>query len=323
MAEQGPEGRVALVVRRRVADEAYADFTRWQAKVSEQLRSVPGFLRQELVPPAPPHQLDWLVIQKFETLAAARAWLDSPERARLLADIRRDLIGPEETRLFPDAGGEHDATVSVVFTYTIDPDDAAAFEAWQERIQAAEAAFEGFRRHKIEAPKPGLHDDWVVVVSYATDADLDRWLGSPERRAVLAEGQRFLERMQYRRTSYGFGFWFREGEAVGRNNFAILRTNLLVLLVLYPVVALWNLVLAGPVADLGAPPWLALFLGNLFASQILGWWAVPAAARRFHWWLAPTAGRPRRLAGYAIVMVLYGVSMALYAGLLAWRAAAG
>jgi hypothetical protein len=317
MAEQGPEGRVALVVRRHVADEAYAEFTRWQAKVSEHLRSVPGLLRQELVPPAPPHQLDWLVIQRFETLAAARTWLESPARARLLAEIRRDLIGPEETRLFPDAGGEHDAAVSVVFTYTIDPADAAAFEAWQGRIQDAETAFAGFLRHKIEAPKPGLHDDWVVVVSYATDADLDRWLASPERKAVLAEGQHFIERMQYRRTSYGFGFWFREGEAGRRDNFAILRTNLVVLLVLYPVVALWNLVLAGPVADLGVPPWLALFLGNLFASQILGWWAVPAAARRFRWWLAPTAGRRIRLAGYGVVMALYALSMALYGALLA------
>ncbi len=316
MAEQGPGGRVALVVRRHVADEAYAEFTRWQAKVSEELRSVPGFLRQELVPPAPPHQLDWLVIQRFETLAAARAWLDSPERARLLAEIRRDLIGPEETRLFPDAGGEHDAAVSVVFTYTIDPADAAEFEDWQRRIQDAETAFAGFLRHKIEAPKPGLHDDWVVVVSYATDADLDRWLASPERQTVLAEGRRFIERMQYRRNSYGFGFWFREGEAAGRDGFAILRGNLVVLLVLYPVVALWNLVLAGPVATLGAPPWLALFLGNLVASQILGWWAVPMAARRFRWWLAPTAGRWSRLAGYAVVLALYALSMALYAGLL-------
>lgn len=321
MTDQGPGGKVALVVQRHVADESFAAFTRWQAKVSEHLRTVPGFLRQELVPPAPPHQLDWLVIQRFETLAAARGWLESEARAQLLREIRRDTIGPEDVHLLPDTGGEHDAAVSAVFTYTIDPADAVEFEAWQRRIQDAETAFAGFLRHKIEAPSPGLHDDWVVIVSYATDADLDRWLASPERKAVLAEGQHFIERMQYRRTSYGFGFWFHEGEAGGRDNFAILRSNLVVLLVLYPVVVLWNLVLAGPVAGLGAPPWLALFLGNLFASQILGWWAVPMAARRFRWWLAPTAGRGPRLAGYAVVMALYALSMAIYAGLIAFGVA--
>jgi hypothetical protein len=316
MSDQGPGGRVALVVQRRVADESFAAFTRWQAKVSEELRGVPGFLRQELVPPAPPHQLDWLVIQRFETLAAARGWLESAARAQLLAEIRGDKIGPEDVHLLPDTGGEHDAAVSAVFTYTIDPADRAEFEAWQRRIQDAETAFTGFLRHKIEAPSPGLHDDWVVIVSYATDADLDRWLVSPERKAVLAEGQHFIERMQYRRTSYGFGFWFREGEAAGRDRFAILRGNLIVLLVLYPVVASWNLVLAGPIAALGVPPWLGLFIGNLFASQLLGWWAVPMAARRFRWWLAPTAGRWSRLAGYAVVMALYALAMALYAALL-------
>ncbi|MEJ0016075.1 MAG: hypothetical protein WDN25_05820 [Acetobacteraceae bacterium] len=94
----------------------------------------------------------------------------------------------------------------------------------------------------------------------------------------------------------------------------------MVLAVLYPIVYLWNYFVGGPLLDShGVPFWLALFIGNVVSTQLLGWWAVPAAFGRFGWWLAPKAGLRAQIAGYVAMAAFYVLSMAVYAGLLAWN----
>jgi hypothetical protein len=325
MAEADGNGqRVALVIQRRIADEGFAAFARWNAKVAERLRARPGFLRQEVVPPAPPTQVDWVVILRFETAEAARSWIESEERAALLDEVRRYFLGPEDLHLLPDSGSPHETAVSAVFTYTVDPAEEEAFLAWQRQIQAAEAGFPGFLRHKIERPIAGLHEDWVVIISYASDADLDRWFASPERQAVIGAGERFLRRMRAQRLNYGFSFWFQDATSAAPPRLRIFKNNLLVLLVLYPIVSFWTFVLAPPLLEAhGTPPWLVLFIGDLLVTQLLGWLVVPTVSRAFAWWLGPRIGRRRHLAGFLIVAACYAASMAIFAGFLAWKSGHG
>jgi antibiotic biosynthesis monooxygenase (ABM) superfamily enzyme len=324
MGEAVGSGRVALVIQRRIADEGFAAFARWNARVAERLRARPGFLRQEVVPPSPPTQVDWVVVLRFVSAEAARDWIESAERADLLREIARYFVGPEDLHLLPDTGSPHETAVSVVLTYTVDPADEAAFLAWQQRIQAAEAGFHGFLRHKIERPIPGLHEDWVVIVSYASDADLDRWFASSVRRAVIAEGERFLRRMRARRMNYGFSFWFQDGASPVPPRLRIFKNNLLVLLVLYPIVSFWTFVLAPPLLEAhGTPPWLVLFVGDALVTQLLGWFVVPAVSRAFAWWLGPRIGNRREAAGFALVATGYLASMAIFTAYLASKGASG
>jgi antibiotic biosynthesis monooxygenase (ABM) superfamily enzyme len=96
-----------------------------------------------------------------------------------------------------------------------------------------------------------------------------------------------------------------------------MRSNLLVLLVLYPIVFLWGYFVSGPFIDSrGVPFWLSLFIGNLVSTQLLGWFVVPATFRLFGWWLEPGTATGRRIAGYALLAVLYALSMAFFAWLL-------
>ncbi|MGV6873492.1 antibiotic biosynthesis monooxygenase [Pseudochelatococcus sp. B33] len=311
-------GPVALVIQRRIADEGFADFTRWNGKVGERLKSWPGFLGQEVVPPKPPAQDDWVVILHFADPAAARAWLESDVRARLVEEMRQHFIGPEDTHILRGAGFRQEAPVSAVISFDVPPGLEEAFLDWQQRVQAAEAKFKGFLNHKIERPTPGLHDNWVIILSFDSDANLSAWLDSPQRQALLAEGARFNADMVVKRASYGFNFWFPPGTAPEQNPSFIFKCNLIVLLVLYPVVYLWGYFIGGPVLGAhGVPFWLALFIGNLVSTQLLGWWAVPAASRALGWWLSPQADTRRQIGGYLLVAALYAVSMAGYAALLA------
>lgn len=317
-SDSGQEA-VALVIQRRIADEGFADFTRWNGKVAETLKAWPGFLGQEIIPPQPPAHVDWVSILHFSNPPAARGWLQSGERALLLDEIRQLGIGPEDVHLLPDAGRQADRAVSALISFKVPEALEKDFFAWQQRIQAAEARFPGFLRHKIERPIPGLHDDWVVVLSFDDDANLAAWLESPERQSLLAQGARFNAGLNIKRASHGFSFWFPDAQATLPSRAFIFQSNLLVLLVLYPVVYLWGFFIGVPWLDgQGLPFWLTLFIGNFVSTQLLGWWLAPLAFRAFGWWLKPQASPGRQAAGYVLLAGLYAVSMVGFALLLAW-----
>lgn len=318
MTEISPGEPVALIAQHRVADAHYAAYCRWIAGLVERLRRRPGFVSHEVAPPAPPEQLDWIMVARFADAAAARGWLDSPERAAALGEARRDhLFADEDVHLMEDKDPRPQGGASAFIAYDVPPEKEAAFLAWQQRIYAVEVQHPGFVRHKIERPVPGVRDEWIIVFTFDSDASLTRWLRSAERRTVMAEGGALdLAPARLSRTSYGFDFWFRDKDAAAPTRWTILKNNLLVLAVLNPLVYLWG---SGPGAALGAhgaPIWLVLFLGNLVCTQLLGWWLAPLAFKLFRRWLAPDLGFAATAAGYGVLAVLYAVSMALGAALL-------
>ncbi|WP_127090657.1 antibiotic biosynthesis monooxygenase [Aquabacter cavernae] len=311
---------VALVIQARISEEGFAAFTRWSGKVGDALKTWPGFLGLEVVAPRPPTQVDWVQVLRFSTPAAARAWLQSDVRAGLVEEIRPYCIGQEDIHILPEAGGHRADAVSAIISFQVPPDQETEFLAWQARVQAAEAGFKGFLRHKIERPIPGLHDDWIIILSFDTDANLNTWIDSPEREALLKEGTQFNTSLTVKRASYGFNFWFPTGQPADQSPSFIFKSNLIVLLVLYPVVFLWGIFISAPFIDSrGVPFWLSLFIGNLASTQLLGWWIAPAAFKALGWWIKPDAGLRNNLLGYGLLAVLYAVSMAVYATLLAWK----
>jgi antibiotic biosynthesis monooxygenase (ABM) superfamily enzyme len=189
----------------------------------------------------------------------------------------------------------------------VPPDEEKAFLKWQGRIQAAEARFPGFVRHKIERPLTGVHDDWLIVLTFDSEANMTAWLDSPQRRDLLEEGGKFGTDLKLRRSNYGFDFWF-PATAGAPDRHRTFKSNLLILLVLYPIVFLWTRFVGGPLEGHGVPFWLALFMGNVVSTQLLGWLVAPAIFRLFGWWLGrEPAGR--QILGYGLLGALYALSM--------------
>lgn len=306
---------VALVVHRRLAESSYAEYERWQAKVGSVLAGWPGFLDRQVIPPDPPHQVDWVVVQRFVDVEAARGWLQSDQRAQLAAEISDHFIGNDDVHLVREDPSQRSQVASVLISSRVAPELEDEYLAWQRRISAQEARLEGFLGHKIERPIPGVQENWTVVLSFDTDEHLQRWLDSDERKVLLQEGERFNEELTVRKASYGFGFWSGDPAAPD----PVFKSNLIVLMMLYPVVFLWGYFIADPLfASHGVPFWLSLFIGNLVSTQLLGWFLVPWAFRRLSWWTRK--GRPIRVeaAGYAIIAAVYVISMAVYAWMLSW-----
>lgn len=313
-----PKIPVALVIQRRVRDDAADTFALWEARVTARLRTWPGFVSREAVPPSPPVNVDWTIVQHFADAESARAWLQSPDRAALVEEARDLLIGQEEVHLLPELGERPARAASVLITYQVPDGAEAEFLTWQRRIQVAQTKFPGFIRHKIERPIPGMHDDWLVVLSFDSEAHLQGWLDSAERKALIEEGGRFGDKFKVSHSNYGFDFWFPGDAAPSMNRHGIFKSNLLVLLMLYPIVFLWNYLVDGPLVQgrAGAPFWLALFIGNIVSTQVLGFWAAPWIFKLFDWWLPSRTTLFRQIAGYAMLVILFAASMSLYASLL-------
>ena len=311
-----PTSAVALVIQTRVAPDHDEEFVRWQEQVNNAIAQFPGYLDHTVIPPNPPVQVDWVIVQRFESAETARAWLQSEQRLRLLNAIQRLLVGQDDVHLVADGSGPKlAAPVTVVISMRVKPGQEAAFQEWQRRIAAAEATFEGFSGYRLEPPVPGVQDDWTTMLRFDSDAHLDAWLNSDQRQRLIEETPRFSNEFHTRKMRTGFDSWFTSGKGATAKSPPSWKQNMIVLLTLYPTVFLFGFFVQTPLlVGRGMPFWLALFLANAISTGLLGWLFVPWASRVLDWWLNPTpAAAPRvNWAGIGLIVALYGLCLLMF-----------
>ncbi|MFL5265542.1 MAG: antibiotic biosynthesis monooxygenase [Stellaceae bacterium] len=308
---------VTLVTQTRVREGMEENFAQWQRAISVAVAEFPGFITQSVAPPTPPLQMDWVIQQRFASVEAASAWLRSERRAKLLVAVQPTLAGPDDVHLVRDkVAGSHAAAVSVVISSRVKSGEEAAFRAWEQRIATAQAQSPGFQGYRFEPPIPGVQDDWLAILRFDTEHNLQAWLESPERKKLLEEAAPFLEEFHTRMVRSGFEQWFPL--AVNGTRAPAWKQNMIVLLLLYPVVFLFSIWVQSPVlmGKAGLPFWLALFIGNIVGVMLLNW-LVPWVSNGFGWWLAPAAGAGRwtSLAGAALILLLYATWLFLFSRL--------
>jgi uncharacterized protein len=276
-----------IVVQTRTREGQDAAFGCWQAQMSAAAAEQPGFIEQSVMPPKPPAQTDWVILQRFTSADTAIAWLRSDLRQQLLAKAQHLLIGVYDVHLLRDSSARVvPAPVSAVITTRVKPGQEAAYRAWEQRIAKAQARSAGFQGYRFEAPIPGVQDDWVAILRFDCERNLQSWLGSPERKALLQRAEAFVDEFQARIVRTGFEQWFGGGNGLAAA--PAWKQNMVVLLMLYPVVFLFGLYVQTPLLIGWArlPFWAALFLGNIASVLALNW-LVPSASRALGWWFDP------------------------------------
>ena len=306
---------VRVVTQTRVAPGHDAEFSRWQEQVSEAIAQFPGYLDHTVLPPNPPIQVDWVIVQRFASAESARAWLQSDTRLGLLNAIQPLLVGQDDVHLFADDEASRlGAPVTAIISMRVQPGQEAAFQDWQRRIAAVEATFEGFSGYRLEPPVPGVQDDWVTMIRFDSDAHLDAWLESEQRQRLLQETPRFSPEFHTRKVHAGFDSWFTANKETGARP-AAWKQNMVVLLTLYPTVFLFGYFVQTPfLVGRGVPFWLALFIANAVSTALLGWWFVPQASRWLDWWLNPAPSAPPWVswAGVGVVVAFYVLFLAAF-----------
>jgi uncharacterized protein len=148
---------VTIVTQTRVASGKGDDFAKWQRRISEAAGAQPGFIKETVMPPCPPAQVDWVILQRFTSNEAATAWLRSHERQRLVAEAQPLLVGQDDVHLVADSeAGVLPAPVSAVISTRIKSGQEDAYREWGRRIAVAQAKSPGFQGYRREPPVPGV-----------------------------------------------------------------------------------------------------------------------------------------------------------------------
>jgi uncharacterized protein len=312
--QRATPGGVSIVTQTRVRAGKEEEFASWQQGIGAAIAAFPGFIEQTVMPPNPPAQIDWVILQRFETLETATSWLNSKERLGLIEHALPLLVGQDDIHILKDnAPGVLPAPVSAVIATRLKPGTEAAYRAWEKKVAAAQAKAKGFQGYRFEPPIPGVQESWLAIVRFDSDANLQVWMNSPVRLSLLKEAEPFTEEFHARIVRTGFDQWFKVAD--GASPPPAWKMNMLVLMMLYPVVFVFGALVQKPLlVDNGVPFWLALFIGNVVSVALLNW-LVPWSARRFDWWLTPQGPAVMRinLIGASTAVGLYVVCLLAFA----------
>jgi len=307
---------VSIVTQTCVRPESADAFARWQGETSTVISNFPGFIEQRLMPPHPPLQVDWVILQRFVSLEDAKRWLSSSERQSRIEGATSMLVGRDDVHIVhDDSSAARTAPVSAVISTRVKPGMEAEYLKWEQRVAAAQSKAPGLQGYRFEPSVPGVQEDFIAILRFDCEANLQNWLGSPQRRQLLDEAAPLTAEFHTRMAQSGFEQWFRDVTPKGGAAPAAWKMNMIVLLTLYPVVFLWGLWVGTPILtkalNLEFP--IALFIGNAFSVTLTSY-LVPWTANRLRWWLTPAKeGRDLlNLKGAGLLITAYAIMILLF-----------
>jgi antibiotic biosynthesis monooxygenase (ABM) superfamily enzyme len=305
-----------IVTQTCPAPEHAEAFAAWQQETSKAVAEFPGFVRQTVIPPSPPTQVDWVILQHFADRQCAVAWLRSDARLQRVAAVQALVIGHDDVHLVAGDGPTlGQSPVSAVISTRVKQGQETAYRQWEQRIAAAQARAAGFLGYRLEPPIPGVQEDWLAVVKFDSAEHLQDWLSGAERARLLTETAPFTEEYHTRIAQTGFDRWFDVTKGGGEAPAARWKQNMVVLLLLYPVVFLfgWSVQTPWLIGRAGLAFPVALFLGNVVSVVLLSYLVAPTS-RCLRWWLQPQGSAPTRIAiaGTFLIVVLYGAMVAAF-----------
>ena len=301
---------VSAVISQRVRPDFEAEFARWQGEVSGAARQFPGFESTEVIRPQPGVQDDWVIVYRFDTAENLAGWLGSAERRTLRERVEPCLAPPTERILARAPTG--DRPVTVVISRKVARGSEADYENWQKGISAASRRFAGYLGSELLRPVPGVQDDWIVVLRFASPATMDHWLESDVRKSWLAKADAFTCEFELQRLGGGLGGWFPAGEVPGATTPPRWKQGLAVLLAIYPTATILSAMLS-PVLS-GVSQDATRLLISAVSVALLTWLLMPAINRALAFWLQPS--RPlHSYLGTALVLGLLGLMLGLFKAL--------
>jgi antibiotic biosynthesis monooxygenase (ABM) superfamily enzyme len=299
----------AITTRFTLAEASLKSFAAWQAELSRTASAASGFVSIELIPTYAGSP-EWQVVQRFRSGDALQAWRTGGARAAIFAKLR-SLLSPDHPDILEEAAPDFHATsfVTEVITTSVHPGGEGEFQAFAQGVQSAQASFPGYMGTLIQAPVSQDLPYWTTLVRFATPSQLDAWIASDERRALLARADPKTSTWTSRRMQSGFAAWFPGAASDAPPAW---KQTMLVLLVLFPVVMLEIRFLSPYLASF--PLAIATFIGNALSVALVSWPLMSFAVAGLGWWLKPAPERHMQVEvlGLATVLGLYAIEIVLF-----------
>jgi antibiotic biosynthesis monooxygenase (ABM) superfamily enzyme len=303
MNNSTPTNTAILLAKFQLRPDAENLFAEWQARALTHAAGFEGFLNSEITPSA--QGLAWNVLLRFADSARLEAWRKSETWHRLLEDAAPLLAEKSSIEVEVKEGEGGSGVVEVIITQ-VKPGKEAAYRDWETRIQQAQSKFPGYRGSYVQPPVSG-ELGWTTLMRFDTAEQLDRWLKSPERAALVKEAESLVDYAHLQRMGTSFPGWFPTDPKTGKGppNW---KAGMLVLLGLFPIVMLETRFLKLPVN-----PSLGMFIGNSISVALTTYLTMPLFIKVLHWWLFPKSDASKiavNAAGAALIFLLYAISVA-------------
>jgi uncharacterized protein len=308
----GEPSTLLLCVRIRPNSEA--PFGQWQVSWQAAVLAS-GAESVEFWPPAPPDQLEAVVLARFPSIEALRAWRRGKQHQELVREAEPLVEGGLVMQLVGQAAVEYSVRhgVTMVMVTEIKPGRELEYRDWAARIQKLQATFPGYIGSFVQPPQ---HNEtgWTTVLRFDSAENLDHWLKSRERAAMIKESEDMVAGFHAQRVDTSFPGWVPNDPATGKPP-NMWKTAGLVLLTLFPIVMLELRFLNPHLRALN--PAFGTFIGNAISVTLTTWPLMPIAIWAFNAWLYPE-NKPRWLvlSMPLILVACYAVEIALLWNLL-------
>jgi len=200
---------------------------------------------------------------------------------------------------------------SLVMEHIVAISEIAAFDRWQQDLEAVAGQHAGFVRLD-QAPELICDNDVVkryTIIHFDSPAHLKHWIDSKDRQAITRRGRQIFRAYRYKSFTTGLEGWFSRRTASGENSNLgppVWKQILSVVLGLYPLIML-RLKFVPDSAFL--PTWpntMVTLLTTLVTSSLLAVFVMPLITRWLSFWLYPAYRKSTTsadLIGLAIVWI--------------------
>ena len=296
-----------LVAKFQLRTDAENAFAEWQAKALTRAAGFEGFLNSEITPSG--KGLAWNVLLRFADSARLEAWRKSETWHRLLGDATPLLAEKSSIEVQVKESESDQGVVEVIITQ-VKPGREAAYREWETKIQQAQSKFPGYRGAYVQPPVAG-ELGWTTLMRFDTAEQLDTWLKSPERVALVKEAESLVDYAHLQRMGSSFPGWFPTDPKTGKGppNW---KAAMLVLLGLFPIVMLEARFLSPQLAGVNSS--LGMFIGNVISVGLTTYLTMPLFIKTFGWWLFPKSDAVKvtvNITGTAVIFLLYAIEVAV------------
>jgi antibiotic biosynthesis monooxygenase (ABM) superfamily enzyme len=307
MNNSSPSANAAILTAKfHLRRDAENQFAAWQAQALTHAAGFKGFLNSEIIPSA--DGLSWTVMLRFGNSDQLEDWRKSDEWRRLLEQAQPLIAEKSSIEIQVQESGPDGGVVEVILTQ-VKAGQEAAYREWETKIQQAQSKFPGYRGSYVQPPVAG-ELGWTTLMRFDTGEQLDAWLRSPERAALIKEAESLVDYTHLQRMGTSFPGWFPTDPKTGKGppNW---KAGMLVLLGLFPIVMLEAKFLSPQTASLNSS--LAMFIGNVISVALTTYLTMPLFIKTFGWWLFPKSEASKiaiNLAGTAVIFLFYAIIVA-------------
>jgi len=299
--------RATVVISHRVREGRESDYAQWRAAINIAVARYEGFDGLEEIRPQAGAQADWVIVFRFRSAEQLSEWLSSDER-RALVEQAEDLLDEMHEQIVSTPGQAVEPQ-TIVISERVKPGREQDYSTWQSGITAAASRFPGYLGGEQFPPVPGVQDEWVYMLRFATPEQLDGWLNSNERKQWRDKAEPFLEHVDIQRIAAGLGGWFPVSAKTGEVPPPNWKQALAVLLAMYPTV-MCLMIFVSPLLE-AAPEPADMFVRALMNVIILTWVLMPVTNRVIKHWLYPRSAADN-VVGTGLVVIAFAAMVATF-----------